>query len=171
MKRWMGLICAAALLLCAFAGAEATLPTTAPAAETFFGAEDAAAGRELTGYFGGDIARAAEEIGGMEFSAGEEFEANYDGVGVALHGNGGVVTFIDLRPEDVGDTLCGIDNGMSREDAQLLMNGCPMLWDYPEELAWTVREDPKDELNNETLVVFFDEDGKVCGAWYRTSGE
>jgi hypothetical protein len=38
-----------------------------------------------------------------------------------------------------------------------------------EEIAWIVRADAQDELNSVMLVAFFDEAGKVCGAWYRAS--
>lgn len=177
MKRLMSAICALALLLCAAGMAESTFDDAnvaeatiadPAAAETFF-SDDDAAGRELSTFFGGDIAQAAQEIGGLEAAEGEEFQDNYIGAGIALHGNGGRLTFIDLLPEDEGDTLCGIGNGMSRADAMLLMNGCPLLWDYPEELAWIVRADEENQLNSETLVLFFNEDGVVSGAWYRTS--
>ena len=126
--------------------------------------------RELSGFFGGDIAQAASEIGGLTFEAGEEYAENYAGDDIALRGNGGVVTLIDLRPENGNDTLCGIRNGMTREDAEVLMNGCPMMWRYDEEIAWLIRADAEDELKDEILVVFFDEDSKVAGAWYRVAG-
>lgn len=148
MKRIIGLLLA--IMLCAACLAEG-------------------AGRELSGYFGGDIAQAATELGGLTYEPGEEFADNYIGEMVALHGNDGKVCFIALRAENRADTLCGIKNGMKREDAQSLMNGCPQLWDYPEELAWIVRADAANELNDEILVVFFDENGIVNGAWYRNS--
>ena len=126
--------------------------------------------RELSGFFGGDIVKGAEEIGGLTFEAGEEYAENYVGDSIALRGNGGVVTLIDLRPENADDSLCGIKNGMTREDAEVLMNGCPMMWRYDEEIAWLIRADAEDELKDEILVVFFDEDARVAGAWYRVAG-
>ena len=155
----------------------APLPTQAPAlteapseAPAATDAGEAAAGRELSGYYGGDIARAAEELGGLTFSAGEEYSENYEGPTLTLRGQGGRVTMIELKDAPGGDTLCGVSVGMARKDVQALMAGCPMPWEYDEEIAWIVRADEKNELNSELLVVFFDEDGRVNGAWYRTSG-
>ncbi len=128
-----------------------------------------AEGRELSGYFGKDIRSAAEEIGGLTYAEGTEFRDNYTGDALALRGDG-TVRLIELKDAPGGDTLCGVSVGMARKDAQALMTGCPMPWEYDEEIAWIVRADEKNELNSELLVVFFDEDGKVNGAWYRTSG-
>ena len=128
-----------------------------------------AAGRELSGYYGQDIAQAAEELGGLTYAAGEEYADNYQSDAVALRGNGGKVAVIELKDAPGGDSLCGVRVGMARRDVEALMDGCPQLWQYDEEIAYTVRADAKDELNNETLVVFFDELGLVNGAWYRAS--
>lgn len=127
------------------------------------------AGRELSGYYGKDIAQAAAEIGGLEYAAGEEYADNYLSDAVALRGNGGKVAVIELKNAPGGDSLCGVRVGMARKDVEALMDGCPQLWQYDEEIAYTVRADAQDELNNETLVVFFDELGLVDGAWYRAS--
>ena len=128
------------------------------------------AGRELSGYYGKDIAAAAKELGGLTYAEGTEFRDNYVGDALALRGTDGKVTCIELMDAPSGDSLCGISVGMSRKDAEALMDGCPMLWQYDEEIAWIVRADSQNELNSETLVAFFDEDGKVNGAWYRASG-
>lgn len=128
------------------------------------------AARELSGYYGQDIARAAEELGGLSFWAGDEYAENYEGETLSLRGNGGLVTDIELKAVPGGDSLCGVTVGMDRRDVEALMTGCPMLWQYDEELAFTVRENAEDELKNENLVVFFDEKGQVNGAWYRASG-
>ena len=53
------------------------------------------------------------------------------------------------------DSLCGVTVGMERKDVEALMTGCPMLWQYDEELAFTIRENAENELKNENLVVFF----------------
>ena len=126
--------------------------------------------RELSGYFGQDIIKAAQELGELNYESGEEFTDNYLSESFVLRGNEGVVTLIDLKPEDARDTLCGVQNGMSRDDVIALMDGCPLLWKYDEEIAWTIRTNETDELKNEILVVFFDESGKAAGAWYRVSG-
>ncbi|MBR0368881.1 MAG: hypothetical protein IJH86_10880 [Clostridia bacterium] len=128
-----------------------------------------AEGRELSGYFGKDIKSAAEEIGGLTYAEGTEFKDNYTGDALALRGDG-TVRVIELKDAPGGDSLCGVSVGMARKDVQALMAGCPMPWEYDEEIAWIIRPDEKDELNSETLVVFFGEDGRVNGAWYRTSG-
>jgi len=128
------------------------------------------AGRELSGYYGKDIAEAAKALGGLTYAEGTEFKDNYVGDALALRGTDGVVTCIELMDAPSGDSICGISVGMSRADAKALMDGCPMLWEYDEEIAWITRADQKNELNSETLVAFFDEDGKVNGAWYRASG-
>lgn len=127
-------------------------------------------GRELSGYYGKDIAEAAKALGGLTYAEGTEFRDNYVGDALALRGSDGKVTCIELRDAPSGDSLCGISVGMARKDAEALMDGCPMLWQYDEEVAWIVRADQKNELNSETLVVFFDENGRVNGAWYRASG-
>ena len=149
MKRWIAL--AVALVMMMAAGL----------AET--------GSRELSGYFGKDIKQAAEELGGLTYSEGKEFQDNYVGETLALRGDG-TVRFIELKDAPGGDTLCGVSVGMARKDVAALMEGCPMPWEYDEEVAWIVRADEKDELESELLVVFFDEDEKVSGAWYRTSG-
>ena len=82
------------------------------------------AGRELSGYFGREIAGAAAELGGLSFEAGEEFSENYMSDALALRGNGGVVKLIQLKSGATDDTLCGIKCGMTREEALTLMNGC-----------------------------------------------
>ena len=128
-----------------------------------------AEGRELSGYFGKDIKTAAGEIGGLTYAQGTEFKDNYTGDTLALRGDG-VVRVIELKDAPGGDSLCGVSVGMARKDVQALMAGCPMPWEYDEEIAWIVRADAQNELNSETLVVFFGEDGRVNGAWYRTSG-
>lgn len=128
------------------------------------------AGRELSGYYGKDIAAAAKALGGLTYVEGTEFKDNYVSDTLALRGSGGVVACIELKDAPTGDSLCGISVGMTQADARALMEGCPMLWQYDEEIAWIVRADQKNELNSETLVAFFDEDGKVNGAWYRASG-
>lgn len=178
MKR--ALLIALALLMGAAGMAETGLPDPAQViggteladlAEVIDGtATEVTAGRELSGYFGQTIATAAAQIGGLTFEAGEEYAESYADDALALRGNGGVVTFIDLKPDNTTDTLCGIRNGMYRNEAQALMEGVPQMWDYPEELAWLIRDNAEDELKDEILVVFFDEDGKVSGAWYRISG-
>ena len=150
MKRWIALAAALMLALCAAATAE-----VAP--------------RELSGYYGGDIRKAAEEIGGLSYSAGAEFADNYESDALALRGNDGKVGLIELKGAPGGDTLCGVSVGMAREDVVKLMEGRPMPWEYAEEVAWIVRADAENELDSETLVVFFDENGKVNGAWYRSS--
>lgn len=128
-------------------------------------------GRELSGYYGQDIAAAAEALGGLDYSEGAEFRDNYVGDALSLRGDGGVVRCIELKDSPEGEALCGVSVGMARGDVLALMEGFPMPWEYDEEIAWIVRADEKDELNSETLVVFFDEDGRVNGAWYRASGE
>jgi hypothetical protein len=147
MKRWIAL--AIALLLAATAFAEGAV-------------------RELSAYYGKDIAEAAEAIGGLTYAEGKEFKDNYTSDALALRGDGSVVC-IELREASKGDALCGVSVGMARKDVVSLMEGYPMPWEYDEEIAWIVRADENDELNSETLVVFFDEDGRVNGAWYRTS--
>ena len=167
MKRW--LLIALALLLCAAGLAEtAELPDLSQVIDET--ETTASTGRELSGYFGQPIAQAAEQIGHLSFEVSEEYAENYVGDTFALRGNGGVVTFVDLKPENKLDTLCGIQNGMYRNEAQALMEGVPQIWDYPEELAWLIRDNAEDELKDEILVVFFDEEGRVSGAWYRVSG-
>lgn len=148
MKRWMALAVALVLMVTGFAMAE---------------------GRELSGYYGKDIAEAAEALGGLVHEAGTEFKDNYLGDTLALRGNDGVVGFIELKDAPGGDSICGVSVGMARKDVLSLMEGCPMPWEYDEEVAWIVRADEKNELNSEMLVVFFDENGKVNGAWYRSS--
>ena len=133
-----------------------------------------AADRELSVYYGQDIASAAETLGELTYSEGTEFKDNYVGDTLALRGNDGVVGCIELKPAPEGaepgrETLCGVSVGMKREDVVALMDGTPMPWEYDEEIAWIVRADKENELNSEMLVVFFDEDGKVNGAWYRAS--
>lgn len=128
-------------------------------------------GRELSGCYGRDIARAAAELGGLTFSAGEEYADNYEGESLALRGNGGRVTLIELRDAPGGDSLCGVRAGMARKDVEALMGGCPTLWQYDEEVAYLVRTDGENELKNELLVVFYDSLGVVNGAWYRDSEE
>lgn len=147
MKRWMALLAALLLFATALAEGEA---------------------RELSGYFGKDIAQAAETLGGLNRSEGTEFKDNYASDALALRGSDGKVRLIELNGG--GDSLCGVTVGMARKDVLKLMEGCPMLWQYDEEVAWIVRADAQNELNSETLVVFFDEKGKVEGAWYRASG-
>ena len=149
MKRWIAILL---LVLSALAMARA---------ET--------AGRELSEYYGKDIAQAAEALGGLTFSEGDEFEQNYVGDGLALRGDKGLVRLIELRDAPSGDTLCGVGVGMARKDVVKLMEGLPMPWSYDEEIAWIVRPDEQNELNSELLVVFFDENGRVNGAWYRAS--
>ena len=149
MKKLLALIGALALLLAA-AGAET-------------------AGRELSEYYGQDIAQAAEALGGLSFWAGDEFAENYECDTLALRGNGGKVADIELKAVPGPDSLCGVTVGMARSDVLALMNGHPLLWEYDEEVAYIVREDTQNELNSETLVVFFDEDAAVNGAWYRAS--
>ena len=149
MKKLLALM-TALILLCAMATAETAL-------------------RELSDYYGQDIAQAAAALGGLTFRAGDEFAENYEGDALVLRGNGGKVTDIELKGVAGPDSLCGVTVGMARDDVKALMSACPMLWEYDEELAYIVREDTKNELNSETLVVFFDEDAKVNGAWYRSS--
>ena len=171
MRRLLILLCVALLAGC-IAMAEDVEPTNTvqPAYTVEVPSLDDDAGIELSGYFGGDIAAAAAEIGDMEFSAGEEYAENYMSDAVALHGDGGVVRFIDLREGDMGDTLCGVKNGMPRSEVEALMDGCPLMWTYDEEMAWLIRADAQDQLKDEILVVFYEEKGSVCGAWYRISG-
>lgn len=148
MKKWFVLAMALMLLATAFAeGAD----------------------RELSDYYGADIATAAEALGGLTYAEGTEFKDNYTSDALALRGAGGMVTCIELKEASQGYTLCGASVGMERKDVLALMEGKPMLWEYDEEIAWIVRADEENELNSETLVVFFDGDGKVSGAWYRTS--
>lgn len=153
MKRMMALICAAVLFW--------AMPLCAAESEV----------RELSGYFGADIAETAEALGGLTYVPGEEFADNYDCDAFTLRGNGGVVTVIELKDFPSPDALCGVRVGMTRDEVLALMAGCPMLWEYDEEVAFTVRADDENALNNETLVVFFDDGGRVNGAWYRASGE
>jgi hypothetical protein len=195
MRAFTALLCAALLMIFpveGIAGAEAALqaeavtlpaeplptvvaplPTQAPALteapSEAPAATDAgeAAGRELSGYYGGDIARAAEELGGLTFSAGEEYSENYEGPTLTLRGQGGRVTMIELKDAPGGDSLCGVTIGMPRAEVETLMAGCPMLWQFDEEVAFTVRADAENALNSETLVVFLNEEGRVNGAWYR----
>ena len=147
MKRWIAL--AIALLLMATALAEG-------------------ASRELTDYYGKDIAEAAQALGGLTYAEGKEFKDNYTSDALALRGDG-LVSCIELREASKDETLCGVSVGMTRKKVTSLMEGYPMPWEYDEEIAWIVRADEEDELNSETLVVFFDENGKVNGAWYRSS--
>ena len=124
---------------------------------------------ELSNWYGQPIADAAEAIGGMAYTAGEEFTDNYDGDAVALRGNDGVVKVIELKAGGAGYSLCGVAAGMNHKEVKDLMNGCPILWEYDEEVAFLVKTDPTNELNDVMLVVFFDENFKVNGAWYRDS--
>lgn len=126
-------------------------------------------GRELSAYYGQDIEKAAAELGGLTYAEGTEFKDNYVGDSLALRGNGGKVRLIELKDAPGGDTLCGVSVGMARKDVLALMEGSPMPWEYDEEIAWIVRADAENELDSEMLVVFFDEDGRVNGAWYRSS--
>ena len=183
MKKLLALLCLTAL--CAGAGAgvavtETTLvteTTVTPAATvtpavteaTAVPAETAVPG-ELSGLYGQDIAQAAAQIGGMTHWAGDEYADNYESDALALRGNGGLVGDIELKDAPGGYALCGVSVGMSRAEVEALMAACPVLWTYDEELAFTVREDGENELKNEILVVFFSEDGRVSGAWYRASG-
>lgn len=159
MKRILLILLAALMTTCALA--EEMVPTVEATEAPY---------RELAQYFGQDIAQAAEAVGGLTFEAGEEFSESYFSDHLALRGNGGVVTFIDLGPTDTEDQLLGVHNGMARSELQTILKDYTLLWDYPEELAWTIRADEADELKNEILVVFFDESGVVAGAWYRISG-
>lgn len=151
MKRIMALICAA-MLLCAVCAAESEY-------------------RELSGWFGADIAEAAEALGGLTYTPGEEFADNYDCDAFTLRGNGGKVIVIELKDFPSQDALCGVHVGMARDEVLELTAGYPMLWEYDEEVAFTARADAENELNSETLVVFLDDGGRVNGAWYRSSGE
>ena len=128
------------------------------------------AGRELSGYYGKDIASAAKALGGLTYAEGAEFRDNYVSDALALRGNVGKVTCIELRDAKGGDSLCGVSVGMDRKSVKAFFEGFPMPWEYDEEIAWIVRADESDELNSEMLVVFFDGEGKVNGAWYRASG-
>jgi len=139
-----------------------------------------AGNRELSQWYGQDIRAAAEALGGLEYIEGTEFRDNYVGDTLALRGKDGKVDCIELKPapeaavpdltdDRVPDALCGVTVGMKREDVTALMEGMPMPWQYDEEIAWIVRADKENELNSEMLVVFFDEDGRVNGAWYRAS--
>ena len=123
---------------------------------------------ELSEYFGGDIAAAAEAIGGLEYAAGEEFTDNYTGKEVVLRGQDGLVTCIELTEVPGAYTLCGVAAGMARDEVLALMESRPQLWIYDEEVAWTVVSDEENRLLDRVLTVFFDEDGRVSGAWYRT---
>lgn len=144
-------------------------PSAAPTASVEPTASTAPEGRELSAYYGGDIAEAAQALGGMTFESGEEFSESYLNDALALRGNDGKVTFIELRAGAGEETLCGVRRGMSREEVLALMEGRSMLWNYDEELAWIIHADPEDRLRDETLVVFFDEAGAVRGAWYRAA--
>ena len=129
-----------------------------------------AEGRELSDYFGRDIVSAAKALGDLTYAEGTEFKDNYVNDALALRGNGGKVTCIELRNARSGDSLCGVSVGMDRKSVKAFFEGFPMPWEYDEEIAWIVRADESNELNSEMLVVFFDENGKVNGAWYRASG-
>ena len=148
MKRCMAVLLSLAMLLSAAALAERV---------------------ELSGCYGGEIAEVAKEIGGLSFSAGEEFDENYDGETLALRGREGRVRCIELKDAPSDFTLCGIAVGMGRDEAERMMAGSPQLWRFDEEIAWIARADSENELDSETLVVFFDEKGRVNGAWYRSS--
>lgn len=173
MKRWMAMGLALALMLACAGLAEA-------------------GSRELSDWYGRDIRQAAEALGGLTYSEGTEFKDNYVGDTLALRGRDGKVDLIellapaegsgataegsdataivpDITDDRVPDALCGVTIGMKREDVLALMEGMPMPWEYDEEIAWIVRADAQDELNSVMLVAFFDEAGKVCGAWYRAS--
>lgn len=129
----------------------------------------AALAEELSGWYGQDIAEAAEAVGGLTYAAGEEFPDNYAGGGVALRGDG-KVALIDLEDGAEDRALCGVTVGMKREDALALLSGYTQLWDYDEEAAWMIVPDDVEQTNSQMLVAFFDEDGKVSGLWYRSSG-
>lgn len=161
MKKWIALLLALVLMLSAACLAETGI-------------------RELSDWYGKDIREAAEALGGLEYAEGTEFRDNYVGDTLALRGKDGKVDCIelltptagavpDLTDDHVPDALCGVTVGMKRDDVIALMEGMPMPWQYDEEIAWIVRADKENELNSEMLVVFFDEDGKVNGAWYRAS--
>lgn len=166
MKRWMAIGLALAMMLAFACLAEAGR-------------------RELSDWFGQDIRQAAEALDGLTYSEGTEFKDNYVGDGLALRGRDGKVDLIellapaegdgataavpDITDDRMPDALCGVTVGMKREDVLALMAGMPMPWEYDEEIAWIVHADEQDELNSVMLVVFFDEDGKVSGAWYRAS--
>ena len=124
---------------------------------------------ELSGYYGQDIAQAAEAIGGLTYEAGDEFKDNYTGDGLALRGDG-TVRLIDLTGGADRYALCGVTVGMKRDDALKGLAGYSQLWDYDEEAAFIIVADEADQLNSQTLVLFF-EDGAVSGAWYRSSEE
>ena len=124
---------------------------------------------ELSDWYGKDIAQAAEAVGGLDFSAGEEFAENYEDERVALRGNDGKVSLIELKLEPSDWTLCGVSIGMTADEVKALMSGLPMMWEYDEEIAWMVQADISNDLNSVMLVVFFDEGGLVNGAWYRNA--
>ena len=65
------------------------------------------AGRELSGYYGKDIAAAAKALGGLTYVEGTEFKDNYVSDTLALRGSGGVVACIELKDAPTGDSLCG----------------------------------------------------------------
>ena len=123
---------------------------------------------ELSGWYGQDIAEAAEDIGGLTYAAGEEFKDNYSGEGIALRGDG-TVTLIDVEDDGTRYALCGVTVGMAHADAVALLAGYPVLWDLDEEAAFIIVPDPEEQVNSQTLVLFFDEAGKVGGMWYRSS--
>lgn len=124
---------------------------------------------ELKDYFGQDIARAAEAIGGLTYASGEEYRDNYEGEDLSLRGDG-TVSLIDLRGGD-DYALCGIAIGMKRDDVLQALKDYARMWEYDEEIAFNVLPDIDKPAASQILVVFFDESGRVSGAWYRAAGE
>ena len=122
---------------------------------------------ELSGCFGQPIEQAAQALGGLSYTAGEEYRDNYEGDGFALRGNG-KVELIDLKAG--GCALCGVTVGMKRDRALALLQDFNRMWDYEEEVAFNVVPDAGNPAASQILVVFF-EDGVVSGAWYRAAGE
>ena len=149
MKRWTAALMA--LMLMALAA-----PALAEAAE-------------LSGYYGQDIAQAAEALGGLEWSRSDEYGDSYDSEKLSLRGDG-TVRLIDLKAGD-DYALCGVTVGMKRDDVLELMKDKNRMWDYDEEVAFTIEADKDDPAASRILVVFFDDNGKVSGAWYRATGK
>jgi len=125
--------------------------------------------RELSGYYDRDIAAAAAEIGELSYAAGDEFRDNYENDQMALRGRDGKVAVIELKAGIGPFTLCGVSAGMGRDEVKALFTGYPKLWEFAEEVGYTIVENKQDEIESLTLVVFFDESGRVDGAWYRNA--
>jgi len=159
MFRRIGILLLALAMIAANALAEAEFAAVADVNEA----------KELSALYGRNIADAAAEVGGLSYKSGDEFDDNYENDCVALRGRGGAVALIELKAGKGPYALCGVRTGMARGDAMALFTGYTLLWEYDEEVAFTIVENKQDEIESLTLVIFFDEDGRVNGAWYRNA--